>query len=225
MTTATQASTITRSSDGLYEKIGSRQTDKAESSQDRFLKLLVKQLQSQDPMNPMDNAQTTSQMAQINTVTGIEKLNKSMNDLLGSYSANQTFQAASMIGHGVLAEGGMMAFAEGHGSAAVLLDKPMANVKVKVFDAGGRLVDQEPLGAAKAGRLSIDWDGKLPDGSTAAAGNYRIEAVGITDDGTEIALKSLNYSKVTSISVTPEGSRLHLANGSEVSLNSIVQLN
>ena len=42
---------------------------------DRFLKLLVAQMQNQDPLNPMDNAQVTSQMAQINTVTGIDKLN------------------------------------------------------------------------------------------------------------------------------------------------------
>ena len=44
-------------------------------AQDRFLKLLVAQMQNQDPLNPMDNAQVTSQMAQINTVSGIEKLN------------------------------------------------------------------------------------------------------------------------------------------------------
>ena len=42
---------------------------------DRFLKLLVTQMQNQDPLNPMDNAQITSQMAQISTVSGIEKLN------------------------------------------------------------------------------------------------------------------------------------------------------
>ena len=44
-------------------------------SEDRFLKLLVAQMQNQDPLNPMDNAQVTSQMAQINTVSGIDKLN------------------------------------------------------------------------------------------------------------------------------------------------------
>ena len=49
-----------------------------EESGDRFLKLLVTQLKNQDPMNPMDNAQLTSQMAQINTVAGIEKLNNSV---------------------------------------------------------------------------------------------------------------------------------------------------
>ena len=48
---------------------------------DRFLKLLVAQMQNQDPLNPMDNAQVTSQMAQINTVTGIDKLNTTVQGL------------------------------------------------------------------------------------------------------------------------------------------------
>ncbi|MEG0141807.1 MAG: flagellar hook capping FlgD N-terminal domain-containing protein, partial [Comamonas sp.] len=50
-------------------------------AQDRFLKLLVAQLNNQDPMNPMDNAQMTSQMAQINTVTGIQQLNQTMQSM------------------------------------------------------------------------------------------------------------------------------------------------
>ncbi len=54
-------------------------------SADRFLKLLVAQMQNQDPMNPMDNAQVTSQMAQINTVSGIEKLNTTVQGLNGQF--------------------------------------------------------------------------------------------------------------------------------------------
>ena len=49
-----------------------------EDAGERFLKLLMTQIQNQDPLNPMDNAQMTTQMAQINTVAGIEKLNDSM---------------------------------------------------------------------------------------------------------------------------------------------------
>ncbi|MEI7432358.1 MAG: flagellar hook capping FlgD N-terminal domain-containing protein, partial [Betaproteobacteria bacterium] len=46
----------------------------AAAQQDRFLKLLVAQRKNQDPLNPMDNAQMTSQMAQMSTVEGVEKL-------------------------------------------------------------------------------------------------------------------------------------------------------
>ncbi|MEO7151273.1 MAG: flagellar hook capping FlgD N-terminal domain-containing protein, partial [Burkholderiaceae bacterium] len=58
-------------------------TSNEAGSADRFLKLLVAQMQNQDPLNPMDNAQVTSQMAQINTVNGIEKLNTTVQGLSG----------------------------------------------------------------------------------------------------------------------------------------------
>ena len=50
-------------------------------SSDRFLKLLVTQMQNQDPLNPMDNAQVTTQLAQISTVSGVDKLNTSINQI------------------------------------------------------------------------------------------------------------------------------------------------
>src|ERR1700694_5824808 len=63
---------------------------------DKFMTLLVTQLKNQDPTAPMDNAQITSQLAQLSTVTGINNLNTTLTSLQGS---SQTSQAASMIGH------------------------------------------------------------------------------------------------------------------------------
>ena len=68
-------------------------TDPA-AAQDRFLKLLVAQLNNQDPMNPLDNAQMTSQIAQINTVTGISQLNDTMKAMASQASAMQMMQAS-----------------------------------------------------------------------------------------------------------------------------------
>ena len=73
--------------------------------QDRFLKLLVAQLNNQDPMNPMDNAQMTSQMAQINTVTGIQKMQQSIELMTGQMQASQSLQGLQMIGREVLVNG------------------------------------------------------------------------------------------------------------------------
>ena len=67
-------------------------TAAANEASDRFLKLLVTQMQNQDPLNPMDNAQVTSQMAQINTVTGIDKLNNTVSGLGSSLAQMQMLQ-------------------------------------------------------------------------------------------------------------------------------------
>src|SRR3954466_13569648 len=82
-------------------------TDKsvATAAQDRFMKLLVTQLKNQDPLNPLDNAQVTSQLAQLSTVTGVNKLNTTLESLKASYQSSKALQATNLINHGVLAAG------------------------------------------------------------------------------------------------------------------------
>src|SRR5450830_2047494 len=76
-----------------------------EEETNKFLTLLVTQLQNQDPMNPLDNAQLTSQLAQLSTVTGINNLNSTLDSLKSSYQQAESMQAANIIGHGVLTAG------------------------------------------------------------------------------------------------------------------------
>ena len=64
-------------------------TTKAEDQQTKFLTLLTTQLKNQDPLNPMDNAQMTSQLAQISTVDGIERLNATLASMMSSTSETQ----------------------------------------------------------------------------------------------------------------------------------------
>ncbi len=69
----------------------------SEETTDRFLSLLVAQMKNQDPLNPLDNAQVTSQMAQLSTVQGIENMNSTLQALASSMGVNQMSQAASLI--------------------------------------------------------------------------------------------------------------------------------
>src|SRR3546814_2899717 len=74
-------------------------------TQNQFLSLLVTQLQNQDPLNPMDNAEVTSQIAQLSTVNGITQLNNTLLALTGQMDVSQSMQAANLIGKGVLVPG------------------------------------------------------------------------------------------------------------------------
>ena len=92
----------------------------ANASQDRFLKLLVAQLNNQDPMNPMDNAQMTSQMAQINTVTGIQQVNETLKSMATQFSGMQVLQGANMVGHDVMVESNTLSRVAGVASGCLL---------------------------------------------------------------------------------------------------------
>jgi len=131
---------------------------------DRFLKLLVTQMQNQDPLNPMDNAQITSQMAQINTVSGIEKLNTTVAGLNGQFVQLQALAGASLVGHDVTLAGNRLSIQEGVGAGGVELSGTAESVKVEILSPGGQVVDTIDMGTQAAGRHGFTWDAsKLTD--------------------------------------------------------------
>lgn len=208
----------------LNQKTTTTKTD-METQQDRFMKLLVTQLQNQDPMNPMDSAETTSQMAQINMVTQLSKLNDSMTALSTSFSSQQALQAAGIIGKSVLATGSKVDFS---GSAVEFQASATAGLTgglVRVLDSSGALVKQIELGAqSKAGDVSFSWDGKLADGTTAPSGTYSIQAYGEKSDGSAVALDTKTWQKVNSVALNSGSTQLVLADKSTVGLSSVTQI-
>ena len=106
-----------------------------------FLKMLTVQLQNQDPLNPMDNAQVTSQIAQINTVNGVEKLNQTMTTMAQQFSAMQTMQGAMLVGRQVMVDGNQVVAQNGVAQGMVTLDANAASLKVDVLDRSGNVVD------------------------------------------------------------------------------------
>jgi flagellar basal-body rod modification protein FlgD len=95
-------------SNAVFDSINgttAKTTSENSVTEDRFLKLLVAQMQNQDPLNPMENAEVTSQMAQISTVNGIESLNKTLSKYMEQSSPNRAVNAVGMIGQDVLVNG------------------------------------------------------------------------------------------------------------------------
>ena len=125
--------------------------------------LLVTQLKNQDPMNPLDNAQITSQLAQLSTVTGVNKLNTTLESLKSSYQSSEALQATNMIGHGVLVEGNYVDLQGGKGILGVDLASAADKVQLIITDpTTGKDVQTIDLGAQAAGTIPMAWDG-VPD--------------------------------------------------------------
>jgi flagellar basal-body rod modification protein FlgD len=129
----------------------------ATATSDRFLKLLVAQMQNQDPLNPMDNAQVTSQMAQINTVNGIEKLNTTVQGLSGQFVQMQALQGAALVGRDVVVPGNRIDIADAVGQGGYELAGPADAVKVEVLSPSGQVLDTLNLGAQTSGLHGFDW--------------------------------------------------------------------
>lgn len=195
----------------------------AEAAQDKFMTLLVTQMRNQDPLNPLDNAQVTSQLAQLSTVTGIDKLNATVQALMGSYQTSQSLQATSMIGHGVFVPGSGVTLADGKAVLGVELADPADNVQISILNASGQTVHTIDLGAQKAGVLPLAWDGATDSGTTAPDGQYTFQAKAVR--GTEKATATaLSFGEVGSVSTGTQGVKLNLSGIGEFALSDVRQI-
>lgn len=177
------------------------------AAQDQFMKLLVTQMKNQDPLNPLDNAQVTSQLAQLSTVSGIEKMNSTLESMMANYQSTQSFQAASMIGHGVMVDGSTASLNSGKALFGVDLSGSADTVNITVLDASGQPVHSFDVGAQQAGLLPLQWDGTTDNGSVAADGAYSFK-VTASLGGQPVSAQTLSYGQVASVANGSQGVKL-----------------
>ena len=203
-------------------------TDTAAGTEDRFLKLLVAQMRNQDPLNPLDNAQVTSQLAQINTVRGIEQLNASMTTMAAASSNVSPVAALGLLGRQVLIEGSEFEWSAG--SAAIANPDPSMPdpapsktarlgfelpaaaraVRVELIDASGQVVHAYEAADVEAGVHTFDWEGTDAEGAIARDGKYRLRAYAAGYDSAELKIEALVPARVSGVTQAPTGARVQL---------------
>jgi flagellar basal-body rod modification protein FlgD len=223
--TTVQSTTSTASQALLDSVNGKTNTTKSsvDKAQDRFMTLLITQMKNQDPLNPMDNAQVTSQMAQLSTVTGIDKLNTTVESLMSSMQSGQSYQAANMIGHNVLVPGNSVTTTGTGGYFGVDLATGADKLNVTIKDSAGTTIRTMNLGAQTAGSLPLKWDGFADDGTVAKTGNYKFEVTASTA-GQGVTADVLNYAEVMSVSNSTSGVKLNLSNSASVSTSDVKEI-
>lgn len=188
-------------------KGGNNNTD-PQASQDRFLKLLVAQLNNQDPLNPMDNAQMTTQMAQINTVSGIQELNATLKGMAAQSASMQSLQGTALIGRDALIEGNTVQFDGNVGKGAVALEADASRVYVDILNKNGAVIDTVDMGRLSQGNHAFEWDaGSL---NPADVGSFRVRA---TNGEDPVNSTPLSRVKVASVAFANGAMSLQLANG------------
>lgn len=201
-----------------------------EEDTNKFLTLLVTQLQNQDPMNPLDNAQLTSQLAQLSTVTGVNKLNSTLETLKTSYQQAESMQAANIIGHGVLTAGKGITLSKSASLLGVDLATAADNVKVTIYDGAGKAVHVIDLGAQEAGTLPLGWNGETGEKDAAgkaivlADGDYTFDVVA-TRGGEKLKdATGLTFGSVASVSTSATGVKLNVPGVGSINMADVKQI-
>jgi len=209
------ASSATSSSSG---------TSAADQTQN-FLKLLIAQIQNQDPMAPMDASTMTAQMSQLNMVTSMCNMNTSLTAMLNQMQSVNFMNQAALIGHSPEVAGNSISF---DGTNSVVLGantaNPLTAVMATITDASGNVVNTASLGTLVAGMKNFAWDGVDASGNKVAAGNYSISISGTNTAGATESPTVYVASPVAAVSKGTNGdSLLTLVDGRQINASTIQQ--
>jgi flagellar basal-body rod modification protein FlgD len=199
--------------------------DASELGLDTFLKLMVTQLNNQDPMKPMENNTFLSQIAQFGSVTGLDKLNNQIQSLSTSLTSGQALQAGSLVGHQVLVPMDVGSLQSGQAiGGQVSIPESSSQVTVRIYDTNGQLVRELPMGAADSGELQFNWDGTNDQGQFMPSGKYQVEVSAQYGDQ-DVLLQPELFADVESVSLSANnGLTLNLAGLGPVAFNSVKQI-
>ena len=205
-----------------------------ELGQAAFLELMITQMNNQNPLSPQDNSEFVAQLAQFSSVEGLERLNTSFNN----FASNNALQASSLVGRSVTVESEKSTLTKG-GIVAGSVDLPYSatDMKIRIFDSTGDLVQTIPVGNVPQGEAVFRWDGQnievngelldweAGEEDVATAGEYRFEVTAL-QDGKNEALKTSLSANVNSVTIGENGSLiLNLAGIGAVEASKVKQFN
>lgn len=186
-----------------------------------FLRMLTVQLQNQDPLNPMDNAAMTAQLAQLNMVDGINKLNTSVNAMMAQLQTASKLSMADSVGRSVLSEGNQLYNAGQPLSFAAELPSNASQLTAVLRDAQGQEVDRMDLGSVNAGVTDFVWDGTNAQGNPVAQGRLALELLATGPKGDALDVRSYVSAMVTKIGMEDGVMKLGLLDGRSIAADDI----
>ncbi|MCD6569302.1 MAG: flagellar hook assembly protein FlgD [Deltaproteobacteria bacterium] len=166
---------------------------------DAFLKLLVTQLQYQDPLSPMENTEFTAQLAQFSSLEQLTEMGLSMAEFSKLQGSINNIQALSFIGKQISAKGNIVEYSGQEINLNFELDDNAEYLKVEIYDMDGNLVRTIEETGVPGGDVQCFWDGKDNTGHEVAGGRYTFKVEAIDIDGAYIGVKTYAVGKVTGV--------------------------
>jgi len=189
-------------------------------NQEDFLRLLMKELSYQDPLNPMDSKEFTSQLTQFSSLEELSNINKSLEAVLDSQQLSQNANAATLIGKSVNVDGNMV-YLDGTAEMEFKLADEALDTKIYIADARGEIVRIDDLGLRQAGAGSYIWNGKDGNGNDLSKGVYGFEIQAYNRDGDLVDNITEGKGRVTGVSFNNGIASLVLDQSREVYLSDV----
>jgi flagellar basal-body rod modification protein FlgD len=191
---------------------------------DDFLRLLIAQLQSQDPLNPLEGAEFTAQLAQFSSLEQLQNVNDQLDRLHNDQIQSMKQMAVSMIGKTIKIAGNEFNLVNGQSEEMVFeLGEKAENVIISIYD-DGQLVNRLSFQELAAGEHRKRWDGADLSGAPKDPGRYAYEIEAFDKNGHIIHdVKSFVAGTVTGVSFTDETAKV-LMEAHKVPLDKILKV-
>jgi len=183
-----------------------------ELGQDDFLRLLVTQLQNQDPLKPVENQEFVAQLAQFSQLEQSAKQVKLLEQNIAAQSNALQFSMLPLVGRDVRFNGAVVQFNKESVPMQFTLNQDAASVGISVIDAAKKVVRTLGLGLQRAGDIAVNWDGRDQNGNSAAPGLYQFAVTALDAKGQEIATSSTSTLKVTGVRLDEGQPRVMVGN-------------
>jgi flagellar basal-body rod modification protein FlgD len=191
---------------------------------EEFLKLLVTQLQKQDPLNPEDPTEFTSQLTQFSSLEQLIGINQNLEGLASQQSLGSTLTAAGLIGKTVRISGNTLNVTSGAASSAQYeLSFDSAKTSVNVYNQAGVLIDVVDMGSQKAGAHDFEWDAVPSSGTKAIDGSYYFEVVAQNSAGQSFPAQTSFTGQVTGVRFDQGQAELEIG-GAAYSLSDVIAI-
>lgn len=195
--------------------------------QDAFMKLLIAQIQHQDPLKPMDDTAFVAQLAQFSSLEQQLSTNKLLELMTTQQKGLANNTVIDLVGRNVTVRGSSTTLdSTGLGTpVSFTLGAPAESVTVAIRNAAGDTVRTIEIGAKPAGLASVHWDGKNNQGIVQPAGSYSVVVQAKGQNGAEIDVSQETSSTVQSISFDKGYAMLMLSNGVSAPAADLIQVN
>jgi flagellar basal-body rod modification protein FlgD len=158
---------------------GNVQAAVSELGSDVFLRLLVTQLQSQDPTNPVQNEDFVAQLAQFTTLEQATNTNDLLGDLIAQDTQRTQLGLVNLIGRTVVSQGDMVSVGkEDQPILAYALSGDASVVTINILGKDGQVIRKiESNVLQHAGANKVQWDGLDAKGDRVPEGVYQFRAI------------------------------------------------
>jgi len=204
---------------------GVAQSTTKENPKETFMKLLVAQLEHQNPLSPMDNTQFTQQLAQFTSLEQLQSMNANLSALMHAQTTTNGLQAATLIGKQVQAQANTT-HVPTQGEATpfqytLAADSP--SVQIDVLDQAGNTTRTINARNQKAGPQTLTWDGKDAAGKPLPVGDYHFQVAATDKAGKPVTVEESLQGTVEG--VTYDGNQPYLiVGGNRVELSALTNI-